>query len=774
MSDNTAYLETDHTVQHLARQYAAYSGNDNTDRILDAYEFAKKAHEGQKRATGEPYIVHPVAVMEILIEIEVDEDTLVASLLHDVVEDTEVSLDEIRERYGEDVATLVDAVTKLSRILYSSKEEVQAENFRKMFLAMAKDIRVVLIKLADRLHNMRTMKHKEPEKQLEKATETLEIYAPLAHRLGIYKIKWELEDLCLRFIDPDAYYELVGAISQKRSERESYLADIVTVLNTKISEMGVKAEIEGRPKHFYSIYKKMKAQHKSLEEIYDLFATRVIVPTVGDCYAVLGLVHELYTPMPGRFKDYIAMPKPNMYQSLHSTVIGPNGTPFEVQIRTFAMHRTAEYGIAAHWKYKEGKTGPSTGKEDSLENKLTWLRQLLEWQKDMSDAGDYMDSLKSGLVVDEVFVFTPAGEVKSLPKGSVPIDFAYHIHSDIGDSMYGAKVNGRMVPLTYKLQNGDIVEVLTSDKVQGPSRDWLDLVASTTAKNKISNWFKKAMRGENIVRGKEILEREIKKMNFKPNELLKKEFYDPLLRRYSFSELEDLQAGIGYGGVSAGKIASRLRDAYIKSLPQEEQHKLGYRVNRHGNVIYSPKSVITEEEILKEDHPHVLHDPIKKQTVSDTGVTVRGLSNVLVRLSRCCSPVPGDSIIGYVTRGKGVTVHRSDCPNITHLLEVSDRSVEDAERASRLIDVVWTDNDKGDTYQVEFKIIARDRQNLLADISNAISEEEVSILSGRMQSAKDISASLMMTVEVKDQAQYDRLVGRIKAVSGVLDVRRGH
>lgn len=570
-------------LQRIIRLYEEYSGQHDGQRIIEAYEFARTAHEQQRRVTGEPYIIHPLATAEILTELEVDADTLIAALLHDTIEDTGISYDELATRFGDDVASLVDGVTKLGRIPYSSKEEIQAENFRKMFLAMAKDIRVVLIKLADRLHNMRTMKHMTPEKQLEKARETLDIYAPLAHRLGIYKIKWELEDLCLRYIDRNAYYELVGAISQKRSEREQYLEDVVVQLQNKIREMGIEADIEGRPKHFYSIYRKMKAQDKELEQIYDLFATRIIVNTVADCYAVLGLVHELYKPMPGRFKDYIAMPKPNMYQSLHTTVIGPKGIPFEVQIRTLAMHRTAEYGIAAHWRYKEGAPKAASS-SDNFEGKLTWLRQLLEWQKDMRDAGEFMETLKSGLVADEVFVFTPKGEVRSLPAGSCPIDFAYNIHSGIGNRMYGAKVNGRIVPLTYELKNGDIVEILTSEKVHGPSRDWLKIVKSTSARNKISQWFKKEMREENVLRGKEIVEREIKKTGFSTAQLLKADFLETLYRRYTLSTLDDLYASIGYGGLSAGKIVPRLRDEYIRSLPDDERTRLGYRISPSGQI----------------------------------------------------------------------------------------------------------------------------------------------------------------------------------------------
>ncbi len=773
---NYDFSELDRKMQTLIHSYEAYSGVADEGKLYEVYEFAKKAHSKQKRNTGEPYITHPVAVAEILIDIQVDRDTLTAALLHDVVEDTEVSLEDVEAKYGSNVALLVNGVTKLSQINYSSKEEEQAENFRKMFLAMAKDIRVVLIKLADRLHNMRTMKHKTVAKQIEKSKETLDIYAPLAHRLGIYKIKWELEDLCLRFIDPDAYYHLVGAISQKRSERESYLEDIVAELNSKVASMHIPAEIEGRPKHFYSIYRKMKKQHKSLDEIYDLFATRIIVPTVGDCYAVLGVVHELYKPMPGRFKDYIAMPKPNMYQSLHSTVIGPKGMPFEVQIRTYQMHRTAEYGIAAHWKYKEGKTGPAdTQQKDDLDSKLTWLRSLLEWQKDLSDAHEFMDTLKSGLVLDEVFVFTPKGEVRSLPAGSVPVDFAYQIHSGVGNSMYGAKVNGKMVPMSYKLQNGDIVEILTSDKVKGPSRDWLDIVASNSTKSKISAWFKKQLRGENVSRGREILEREIKKTGFTPQQLLKRELYEKILKRYTFNKLEDLCAGIGYGGVSVGRVVPRLKDAYIKSLDRDEQLRLGYRVTEQGQVVSAPKTLITKEALIASEHPEMFHEAsAHKKKPTGEGVVVKGLPNALIKMSRCCSPVPGDAIIGYVTRGKGVAIHRTDCPNIRYLLREQD-SPKYAERTARLIDVEWDNGgDPEGKFQVELNIIGRDRPHLLADVSNAIAEEKVPILSGQMQSARDISANFLMVVEVKDQNQLKRLLGRLKAISGIIDVKRGH
>ncbi len=754
----------------IVQRYLAYTGEDNADNIIKAYDYALSAHGEQRRATGEPYIIHPLAVAEILTELEVDCDTLIAALLHDTVEDTGKTIAEIKVDFGEDVACLVDGVTKLSRIPYSSKEEVQAENFRKMFLAMAKDIRVVLIKLADRLHNMRTIRHMSADKQQDKARETLDIYAPLAHRLGIYKIKWELEDLCLRYIDSEAYYELVGSISQKRSEREKYLEEIVTQLQTKINEMGINAEIDGRPKHFYSIYRKMQKQDKGLDQIYDLFATRIIVDSVADCYAVLGLVHELYKPMPGRFKDYIAMPKPNMYQSLHSTVIGPRGIPFEVQIRTIAMHRIAEYGIAAHWRYKENT--PASARNDQLDSKLNWLRQLMDWQKDMREPGEFMESLKSGLVADEVFVFTPKGEVRSLPAGSVPIDFAYNIHSGIGNKMYGAKVNGRIVPLTYELKNGDIVDILTSEKVHGPSRDWLKIVKSTSARTKISQWFKKEMREENVVRGKEIVEREIRKTGFTPAQLLKQEQLEPIYRRHTINSLEDLYAAIGYGGLSAGKIIPRLRDEHIRNLPEDERIKLGYRITPSGQLVYSPQ---TANMTLEEAAQALQRTPKTRPAARfDQGIIVKGIDNCLVKLSRCCSPVPGDAIIGYVTRGKGVAVHRTDCSNIRNLLSAAVGSGADAERASRLIDVAWAKEESNSSYQVELKILARDRRHLLADISNAIAEEKVSILSGQITAMKDVTATLIMTIEVSNQNQYDRVLGRIKAIRDVIEVRRGH
>ncbi len=763
-------------IAQLLSHYKAYNPTGDVSRIYQAVDFAMASHNEQKRATGEPYIIHPLAVADILTELEVDEATIIAALLHDVVEDTGITRETLSNTFGSDVANLVDGVTKLDKMSFNSKEELQAENFRKMFLAMANDIRIIWIKLADRLHNMRTMKHLPREKQIQKAQETLDIYAPLSSRLGVYRWKWELEDLCLRYLDPNAYYELVGAISQRRAEREQHLEQVIMELKKEINAIGIECEIEGRPKHFYSIYRKMLTKDKHLDQIYDLFACRVIVGTVADCYAVLGQVHEMYKPMPGRFKDYIAMPKPNMYQSLHTTVIGPKGIPFEVQIRTYAMHRTAEFGLAAHWKYKEGKQTALTESDADVEGKLSWLRQLLDWQKDMRDASEYLDSLKTGLITEEVFVFTPRGDVISLPKGAVPIDFAYTIHSGIGNHMYGAKVNGRIVPLSYELQNGDIVEILTSDKIHGPSRDWLKLIKSSSARSKINTFFKKAMRDEDIARGKDMFERELKKTGFTPLQLMKPEYIEVMLQRYNLQTMDDLYATIGHGTITAGKVIPRLRDEYIKSLPTDEQLKLGYRVSSSGQVVYSPQTATVTDagEIVPTRGTGTKSTRKKKSTKNEYGIVVAGMDNCLIRMSRCCSPVPGDPIVGYITRGKGVAIHRRDCSNIRNILAASALGPEDAERASRLIDVYWdVDDMTNQTYQVELRIIAHDRSHLLSEISNAIAEEKASIISGQMKAYKDVTATVMLTIEVTSQAQYDRVLGRIKAIRDVIEVQRG-
>lgn len=741
-------------------------------RVLN---YAVYAHKDQRRATGEPYILHPIAVAKILTELEVDKETLIAAFLHDVVEDTDITYDQLKDDFSVEVADLVDGVTKLAKMSFSSKEEQQAENFRKMFLAMAKDIRVVLIKLADRLHNMRTLKYVREEKQERISRETLDIYAPLAHRLGIYKWKWELEDSCLRYLDKTAYYELVGAIAQRREEREQHLEELILAMKTHVKEMGITADIEGRPKHFYSIYKKMKAKGKVLDQIYDLFACRVIVNTVADCYAVLGLVHEMFRPMPGRFKDYIAMPKPNMYQSLHTTVIAPTGLPFEVQIRTLAMHRIAEFGIAAHYHYKE--TGQSQiKKKDKTDDRLSWLRQLLDWQKDMKDADEFMENLKSGLVEDEVFVFTPRGDVVSLPVNATPIDFAYYIHSNVGNHMYGVKINGRIAPLTQELSNGDIIEVLTSDKVQGPSRDWLKVVKSSSARSKINQWFKRETREENIARGKEIFEREIKKIGFSYQELCQESFLQKMLQKNHFQNMDDFYAAVGYGNFSASKAIPKLRDAYLANLSDGELFKLGYRKGKNGKVIYDPEFAVQTDSTgqVLSSQPAKSKQKNKHKT-SDFGIVVKGLNNCLVRLSQCCHPVFGDNIIGYISRGNGVAVHRKDCPNIRNLLSALAENQMDKvakDKVNRLIECSWGEEQQQALYPVKFKIISHDRPHLLSEITNAIAEEKVSIVSGQMETVKGITASMTLTVEISSQIQADRLQGRIKAIRDVQEVLR--
>lgn len=769
------------SMRNLVQSYASYTPDvrmADIDRLISAMEFAFRAHLNQRRTTGEPYITHPLYVAEALTELEVDEDTLIAAILHDTVEDTGVTIQAIGERFGPEIAKLVDGVTKLEKMTYSSKEELQAENFRKMFLSMAKDIRVVLIKLADRLHNMRTLSTLPREKQERVSRETLDIYAPLAGRLGVYRWKWELEDLCLRYLDSSAYYELVGAISQRRSEREQYLQEVMEKLRVETANAGIESDISGRPKHFYSIYRKMKTKGKHLNEIYDLFACRVIVNTLTDCYAVLGIVHDMYRPMPGRFKDYIAMPKSNGYQSLHTTVIGPKGFPFEVQIRTKEMHRTAEFGVAAHWRYKAEQTGQKISRHQTEEDedRLNWLRQLLDWQKDMHKSDEFMDALRNGLVDDEVFVFTPKGDVIALPNGSVPIDLAYAIHSGVGNHMFGAKVNGRIVPMSYELQNGDIVEILTSEKVHGPSRDWLNLVKSSSAKNKINHWFKQEMKEEAITRGREAVDKEIRKDGFVSLQLLRPEFLQPILKRYSFKTADDLFAAIGHNasGLTASKVVPKLRDEYLKTLPEAERTKLGYRIGENGQVLYNPVNPILQT--AKENAERGIDQPVTtapRSSDNEYGIVIEGLDNALLSLARCCNPVPGDPIIGYITRGRGVTVHRRDCPNIRHILSSSLETPEDRENASRLIDVHWDSEDSQGMFHVPIIITARDRTHLLGDISNAISEERVSIISGQMNAVKDVTATLHMTLEVHSQSQFDRVMGRIKAVRDVIDVRRG-
>ena len=702
--------------------------------LLDkAYAMAKKAHEGQLRESGEPYITHPLEVAHILADLEMDCTTIIAGLLHDTVEDTNCTFEEIKEQFGDSVAMLVDGVTKLDKIPYTTKEELQAENLRKMFLAMAKDIRVILIKLADREHNIYTLKYLPEDKQKEKARETLEIYAPLAHRLGISRIKWELEDSSFRYLHPKEYYDLVEKIAKKRREREEYINTIINEIKGKTTELGIETQIEGRPKHFYSIYRKMKQQNKTVDQIYDLFAVRVIVNTVKDCYAVLGLVHELYKPMPGRFKDYIAMPKPNMYQSLHTTLIGHDGHPFEVQIRTHEMHRVAEFGIAAHWKYKEGITGKS-----ELDNKLAWLRQMLEWQKEASDANEFVETVKVDLFADEVFVFTPKGDVINLPIGSTPIDFAYAIHSAIGNKMMGARVNGEIVKLNYQLQNGDIVEILTSSSVHGPSRDWLNIVKSSQARNKIRQWFKKANREENVQRGRENIERELKKQGLQYSQLFRSEWVELVLKKYNFNSLDDMFSAVGYGGISSSKIIARLKEEYRKTLRPEELGEL-------------------DRDQLRQDR-----DPEKrKKKPPENGVIVKGIDNCLVRLSRCCNPVPGDEIIGYITRGRGVSVHRKDCVNVTG----------EREEKERLIEVQWYTAGNA-SYKAEITIMANDRTQLLMEVTNTLGEAKIPLKAMNARTTRDQIAIIGLTLEIVDTEQLEKIIKKLRKVDGVFEVTR--
>lgn len=720
-------------LQQLLDKISQYNPKCDVELIKKAYYFAEAAHEGQVRESGDKYITHPAAVASILVELGLDTKTIAAGLLHDVIEDTGRTYDDIKDNFGEEIAYLVDGVTKLGRIEYKTKEEQQADNIRKMLLAMAKDIRVVMIKLADRLHNMRTLKFRAPEKQRATAKETLEIYAPIAHRLGISKIKWELEDLSLRYMHPSEYYELVDMVAQKRTEREKNIEQIMTTLKDRITAAGIKADIDGRPKHFYSIYKKMTLKNKTFDQIFDLLAIRIIVDTVRDCYAVLGIVHTLWKPIPGRFKDYIAMPKPNMYQSLHSTVIGPGGQPFEIQIRTWEMHATAEYGIAAHWKYKEGIT-----KEDDFDKKLHWLRDILEWQNDTRDAKEFMDGLKIDLFTDEVFIFTPKGAVIDLPVDSTPIDFAYRIHTDIGNRCIGAKVNGKMVPLDYKLKTGEIVEVLTTSADRGPSRDWLKIVKSAQARTKIMQWFKKQKREENIAKGKEMFEKEIKRQGFSYNELVKQEWMDAIVKKLNLQHMEDLYSSMGYGGVSVSQVISRLKEEYAKTVKPESND---WRILEKAS---------TEAKIEK------------KKKDSSTGVVVKGISNVLVRFSKCCNPVPGDEIIGYVTKGRGVSIHRKDCLNIIEQLRQNDE---------RMIEVSWSKERYVD-YQAEVQIEANDRYGLLSEISNIITVSKTTVKAINARTAKDNRAFISLTLQINDTEQLEKVMKDFKKVAGVIDVYR--
>lgn len=713
------------TIEKIIEKVKSYNPTVNEERIIRAYNLCVEAHGDQLRNSGEPYYIHPLEVANILADMELDSDTVIVGLLHDVIEDTPYGYEKLKSEFGEQVAYLVEGVTKLEKIKSTSREEQQIENIRKMILAMAKDIRVVLVKLADRLHNMRTMKFMTEEKQREKSRETLEVYAPLAHRLGISKIKGELEDLSIKYLDSVGYYEIVEGLRQKKDQRDEYVKLIKDTLGEKMREAGINAHIEGRAKHIYSIYRKMYSQGKTLDEIYDLFAVRIIVEDVAECYSAFGMVHELYKPIPGRFKDYIAMPKPNMYQSLHTTLIDPHGQPFEVQIRTWEMHKVAEQGVAAHWKYKEGISG-STPQDEKLE----WVRQLLEVQSEATDSEDFLKSLKIDLFADEVFVFTPKGDVVSLPSGATPIDFAFHIHSAVGYKMIGAKANSRIVPLDYILQNGDIVEVITTGQVKGPSRDWLNVVKTGQARSKINAWFKKENREINVERGKESVEREIKKLNLTPAELLKNEYVEPMLRRYGFKNLEDAYAAVGYGGITAVKIAVRLREYAHLDIPED-------------------KIAVTES--------------VKKTSKPSNGVEVEGIDNCLVRLSKCCNPVPGDEIIGFITRGRGVSVHRKSCIN------VREESLDEESRARR-IRCMWAEG-IAMHFSGELYIECADRKGILADIASVVSENGINIVSATSKATKAKVAVVTIGVEVTSRDQMNHLIKKLYQVPGILDIR---
>ena len=728
--------------KELINSVLKYHPSTDISMIEKAYKVASEAHEGQKRKSGEPYIIHPLCVAIILADLELDKETIVAGLLHDAVEDTWMTYEEVEKEFGSEVALLVDGVTKLGQLSYSAdKVEVQAENLRKMFLAMAKDIRVILIKLADRLHNMRTLQYMRPEKQQEKARETMDIYAPIAMRLGISKIKVELDDLSLKYLKPDVYYDLVHKVALRKSEREQFVGAIVKEVKKHMDDANIKAQVDGRVKHFFSIYKKMVNQDKTIDQIYDLFAVRILVDTVKDCYAALGVIHEMYKPIPGRFKDYIAMPKPNMYQSLHTTLIGPNGQPFEIQIRTYEMHRTAEYGIAAHWKYKESSDGKApVGKSE--EEKLNWLRQILEWQRDMSDNKEFMSLLKNDLdlFADSVYCFTPQGDVKTLPSGSTPVDFAYSVHSAVGNKMVGARVNGKLVPIEYEIKNGDRIEIITSQNSQGPSRDWLKLVKSTQAKNKINQWFKKELKEDNILKGKEMLAQYARAKGFKIANYTKTQYLEAVLRKYGFRDWDSVLAAIGHGGLKEGQVFNKLVEAYDKEN----------------------KKNLTDEQVLEaaSETQEKLH--IAK---SKSGIVVKGIHDVAVRFSKCCNPIPGDEIVGFVTRGRGITIHRTDCVNVLNMSE-TDRT--------RLIEAEWQqpDTKEKEKYMAEIQVYANNRTGLLVDLSKIFTERKIDLRSINSRTSKQEKATISMSFEIGSKEELRSLIEKIRQVESAIDVER--
>ena len=708
----------------------------DTKIIQKAYNYAVSKHGDQKRKSGEPYMIHPVDVAYTIAEIGLDEKTICAALLHDVVEDTDATYDDLKNEFGQEVAEMVDGVTKLKQIQYASIEEHQVENYRKMFLAMGKDIRVIIIKLADRLHNMRTLEFLKRDRQIAIAQETMQLYAPLANRLGLYAMKWELEDLGFKYLHPEEYAELIKGIEQKREQRLKFIEKIMNDIRVQLKKQKIEAEVTGRAKHLYSIYRKMIRDNKTLDQIYDLFALRIIVNSVKDCYAALGVVHEMYNPMPGRFKDYIAVPKPNMYQSIHTTLLGEKGTPFEVQIRTWDMHRIAEYGIAAHWAYKEANYGSKKGQKvvSVQEDKLAWLRETLEWQQEMQDPQQFLETLKTELFEDEVYVFTPKGAIKVLPRGATPIDFAYSIHAEIGNHMTGAKINSKMVPIITPIKNGDIIEIITSENSKGPSMDWLKFVKSTSAKNRIQQWFKKERKAENIEKGKESIERELKRIGISHADLFKTEYINPMLDRYKYKNLEEMYAAVGFGSMSATKIIARMLIEYRK------EHK---------------------EDTIEEKIEELETNKNRNTKPSSSGIIVKGIDNCLVKLSKCCNPLPGDEIIGYITKGRGVSVHRKDCVNINELLK----------EENRIIDVQWYNEEKV-KYTVEIEIFANDRNGLLADIVQKINESKAKILGVNAKATKERIAVTEVTIEVDSLDSLNKIIRELRKIDSVYEVNR--
>ena len=750
ISHNKDFVAPEVLYRQLIESVQKYHPSDDISMIEKAYNIAFEAHKTQIRKSGEPYIIHPLNVAIILAELEMDKETIAAGLLHDVVEDTIMTDDDLKREFGEDVALLVDGVTKLEKLPLSTsidqsdaKIEMQAENLRKMFLAMAKDIRVIMIKLADRLHNMRTLQYQKPESQLRIARETQEIYCPIAQRLGISKLKVELDDISLSYLDPEAYKELSEKIEMGKEARDEYIKSIVKEVSEHIDNAGIRAKVDGRVKHFFSIYKKMKNQNKTLDQIYDIFAVRIVVDSVKDCYAALGVIHEMYKPIPGRFKDYIAMPKPNMYQSLHTTLIGSTGQPFEIQIRTFEMHKAAEYGIAAHWKYKESSAGMSGVHGE--EEKLSWLRQILEWQRDMSDNREFLNLLKNDLDLfsDNVYCFTPSGEVKNLPAGSCPIDFAYSIHTAVGNRMVGARVNGKLVPIDYRIKNGDRIEVITSQNTKGPSRDWLSLVKSTQAKNKINQWFKNESKDDNVSKGKDILVNYCKTRNIDIYGIISPEYKAELVRKYGLHDWDGVLAAIGHGALKEGQVANKLKELYDADHP----------------------TVMTNEEVLEAIAENAAAAAQKPSIKKKSGIVVKGITDLSVRFSKCCGPVPGDEIVGFVTRGRGISIHRTDCVNVLSLPEL--------ERV-RLIDAEWQlpENHVAEKYLAEIKIYANDRNGLLADVSRALTEKNINIMSMNTKTNRQGLATMQTSFEITSKEELERVIDKVRGIEGVIDIQR--